>query len=434
MKGAFFQTARELAERGKENIPNPLRSSGNLVYSSPATLAYNSPGAQGFGVKRAALTLPGSVMLLVSPRCCGRNTSGLNGNGPYGDRMYYLLQDETDIVTGRHLYKIADAVQEICSSRKEKPSAVMICITCTDALLGTDMERVCRKCESLTGIPAVPCYMYALTREGRLPPMVSVRKSVDSLLKPGKRRPDAVNLLGFFSPLQEDCELYEILHKAGVKVIRELSRCGTFAEYEKMAEANFDLVLFPEARYAALDLEKRLNIPFIELTRSCDTEKIAKQYLLLGQAAGFSVDVSSCRAEAEKEISSFRASFGNPSFSVGEWLNADPFELALSLLRYGFPVKEIFGTLGEANFIYVKKIAFLSPETKVYSNLSPSMLLYEERKEDLPDAVLGKDAMYYHADTPGIPWNSEEQPFGFAGTKKLFRTLAEAMEKGRKNP
>ena len=195
MKGAFFQTARELAERGKENIPNPLRSSGNLVYSSPATLAYNSPGAQGFGVKRAALTLPGSVMLLVSPRCCGRNTSGLNGNGPYGDRMYYLLQDETDIVTGRHLYKIADAVQEICSSRKEKPSAVMICITCTDALLGTDMERVCRKCESLTGIPAVPCYMYALTREGRLPPMVSVRKSVYSLLKPGKRRPDAVNLL-----------------------------------------------------------------------------------------------------------------------------------------------------------------------------------------------------------------------------------------------
>ncbi|MBP5182644.1 MAG: oxidoreductase, partial [Lentisphaeria bacterium] len=405
-----------------------------LVYSSPATLAYNSPGAQGFGVKRAALTLPGSVMLLVSPRCCGRNTSGLNGNGPYGDRMYYLLQDETDIVTGRHLYKIADAVQEILSSRKEKPSAVMICITCTDALLGTDMERVCRKCESLTGIPAVPCYMYALTREGRLPPMVSVRKSIYSLLKPAKRRPDAVNLLGFFSPLQEDCELYEILHKAGVKVIRELSRCESFSEYEKMAEANFDLVLFPEARHAALDLEKRLKIPFIELTRSYDTEKIAKQSVLLGQAAGFSVDVSSCRAEAEKEISSFRASFGNISFSVGEWLNADPFELSLSLLRYGFPVKEIFGTLGEANFIYVKKIASLSPETKVYSNLSPTMLLYEEREEDLPDIVVGKDAMYYHNDTPGVPWNSEEQSFGFAGTKKLFRTLGEAMEKGRKKP
>ena len=126
--------------------------------------------------------------------------------------------------------------------------------------------------------------------------------------------------------------------------------------------------------------------------------------------------------------------FGNISFSVGEWLNADPFELALSLLRYGFPVKEIFGTLGEANFIYVKKIASLSPETKVYSNLSPTMLLYEEREEDLPDIVVGKDAMYYHNDTPGVPWNSEEQSFGFAGTKKLFRTLGEAVEKGRKKP
>ena len=36
-----------------------------------------------------------------------------------------------------------------------------------DALLGTDMERVCRKAEEAAGLPVKPCYMYALTREGR---------------------------------------------------------------------------------------------------------------------------------------------------------------------------------------------------------------------------------------------------------------------------
>ena len=430
MSKAVFYTAEEVVTRGKENIPSELLSSKNLVYSSPATLAYNSPGAQGFGVKRAGLALPGSVMLLVAPRCCGRNTAAMSGDGEYADRMYYLLQDETDIVTGRHLYKIADAVKEVCALQEKKPSAVMICITCVDALLGTDMERVCRKCEEAVNIPVVPCYMYALTREGRLPPMVSVRKSIYSLLKKAKRKGDAVNILGYFSPLQSDCELYSILQKVGVKNIREIARCTDFADYEKMAEANFNLVLHPEARYAAADLEKRLGIPYIELTRSYDIEKIRKQYFLLGQAAGFSVDDTKEYEEAAKAVTSFRNEYGMISFSVGEWLNGDPFEIALSLLRYGFAVKEIFGTLGEGNFVYVKKIAALSPETKIYSNLSPTMLMYEETEENTPHAVLGKDAMFYHKTTPGIPWNGEEQFFGYAGVKKLFLSLAEAMKKG----
>ena len=50
--------------------------------------------------------------------------------------------DETDIVTGRHLKKIPKAVASICESLEKKPSVVMICITCVDALLGTDNVSV----------------------------------------------------------------------------------------------------------------------------------------------------------------------------------------------------------------------------------------------------------------------------------------------------
>ena len=45
------------------------------------------------------------------------------------------------------------------------------------------------------------------------------------------------------------------------------------------------------------------------------------------------------------------------SFAVGEWMNADPFELALALARYGFRVPEIYGTLSGENFVYVKQLA-----------------------------------------------------------------------------
>ena len=424
-KNAYFITAKELAALGRDRIPEELISASHLIYSSPATLAFNSPGAQGFGVKRAGLAVPGSVMLLVAPRCCGRNTSALGNDSAYADRFFYLLLDDTDIVTGRHLMRLPEAVKEVCSSCETFPSAVMICITCVDALLGTDMDRVCRKASEAAGVPVVPCYMYALTREGRVPPMTSVRKSVYSLLKKQPKKPESVNLLGYFSPLRDDSELYTLLSQGGLKNIREISRCQDFAEYEKMSEANFNLVLNPEARYAALDMEQRLEIPFIELTRVYQIEKIRNQYRLLAQSAGLDFDDSAFYTEAENSVKACLDQYGALSFSVGEWSNSDPFELALSLLRYGFAVKEIFGTIGSGNFVYVRRIAELSPDTKIYSNLSPSMISYKE--DDKPDFVIGQDAMYYHPEVPGIRWNGEAQPFGYSGVTALFREISETL-------
>ena len=332
--------------------------------------------------------------------------------------------DETDIVTGRHLKKIPKAVAEICEGLEKKPSVVMICITCVDALLGTDMERVCHKAEEYAGIPVKPCYMYALTREGRKPPMVHVRQSIYSLLEPKKKKGNVVNLLGYFSPLVDDCELYELLQGAGVKTIHEISRCSDYAEYQTMAEANFNLVLHPEARFAAEDFHDRLKIPYIELRRLYQIDKIASQYRAFGAALGVEFDDEAPRKEAEAAITKFRETHPDASFAVGEWMNGDPFELALALARYGFRVPEIYGTLSGENFIYVKQLAVLSPETKVFSNLEPTMLYYDGSQSGV-NLTIGKDAGYYHKGCPNVRWNEERQPFGYAGVRRLFEALAE---------
>lgn len=273
-KKHYSITIHELVQLGREHIPKELISSTHLIYNSPAALAFNSPGAQGFGVKRAGLAIPGSVMLLVGPGCCGRNTTILSEMGGYSDRFFFYIMDETDIVTGRHLRKIPQAVAEIVDDLPEKPSVVMICMTCVDALLGTDMERVCRKAASKVGLPVVPCYMYALTREGRKPPMVDVRRAVYSLLTKQTRQKRTVNLLGYFAPLQDDCELYAILRQIGITTIQEIARCQTFAEYLHMAKANFNIILNPESRLAAQHMEKNLGIPSIELTRLYQVSQI----------------------------------------------------------------------------------------------------------------------------------------------------------------
>ena len=468
MSRAYYCTVEELNERGRENIPGQFKSNMHLIYSSPATLAFNSPGAEGFGVKRAGLAVPGSIMLIVAPGCCGRNTSLISSMREYDNRFFYLMMDETDIVTGRHLKKIPKAVAEICEGLEKKPSVVMICITCVDALLGTDMERVCRKAEEKAGLPVRPCYMYALTREGRKPPMVHVRQSLYSLLEPTKKKGNVVNLLGFFSPLVDDCELYDLLHSAGIKTIHEISRCRDFEEYKTMAEANFNLVLHQESRYAAEDFNDRLKIPFIELRRLYQTDKIQNQYQALASVLGISFELDEYREAAEQGIEDFRKVCPDASFAVGECMNGDPFELALALLKYGFKVPEIYGTITAENFVYMKQLALLSPETRVFSNMElalallkygfkvpeiygtitaenfvymkqlallspetrvfsnmePTMIYYDPAQSGV-NITIGKDALYYHQDCPGLMWNQDEQPYGFAGVRRLFEALKE---------
>ena len=449
MSGATSYTVRQLWELGKDKIPQDMMSSSHLIYSSPATLAFNSPGAEGFGVKRAGLSVPGSVMLIVSPGCCGRNTSSISTMKGYENRFFYLTMDETDLITGRHLRRISKAVCEMAAGLKKRPSVIMICITCVDALLGTDMERVCRKAEKMVNeaIPAPcdaedpyirvrPCYMYALTREGRKPPMVHVRQSIYSLLQPVPQRADSVNILGYFAPLAEDCELRDLLKQIGVKQIREVSSCANYSEFGKMAEANFNLILNPEARPAAGDLQERLGIPSIELTRLYQIDRIAAQYDAFAAALGVRFDYRTFAEKAKTAMKRFRAAYPGAVFSIGEAVNADPFELALALVRYGFRVREIFGTITSDSYRYIRHLSTLSPQTRVYSNLSPSMLLYgDDHGEDNTDEgtihiALGRDAGWYHPEYPCLLWGQDIQPFGFMGVCRFFEALMETAKGG----
>ncbi len=425
-------TVGDLVQKGKDHIPEELLSSKHLIYNSPAALAFNSPGAQGFGVKRAGLSIPGSIMLLIGPGCCGRNTTILGEQGGYQDRFYFYILDETDIVTGRHLQKIPQAVAEIVESRREKPSVVMLCMTCVDALLGTDMERVSRKAASVCGVSVVPCYMYALTREGRKPPMVDVRRALYSLLEKQPRHRRTVNLLGFFSPLQDDCELYPILRQTGIKQIQELARCRNFEEYLAMSQANFNLVLHPESWLAAQDMEKRLGIPSITLTRLYQVSQIHRQYMALSRVLGAPIQDESWLEQARQAVEAVRARYSGTTVAIGGMQNGNAYEMALALTRYGFTIKEIYASLSPDDFVYLRHLAQWSPETKVYSNLSPTMLYYEGASHPV-DLTIGKDAAWYHETAAHVNWDDDIQPFGYAGVLSLLRHIGLALDERGKN-
>ena len=432
-RAAYSITVQELACRIEENgaggIPPELRTDAHLICNTPAAIDFNSPGAQGFGVKRAGLSVPGSIMLLVSPGCCGRNTAALSGRGHYGERFAYLALDETDIVTGSHLQRIPEAVRAFVASRRERPSVVMVCLTCADALLGTDMERVCRKAEAAAGVPVRPCYMYALTRESQRPPMQAVRETIYGLLQTRKKWARQANLLGFFTPVARDSELFSLLGQAGIRRAAELARCQTYEEFASLAAANFNLVLSDEAMGAALALEKRLGIPAIRLRRLYETAKIAKQYQALAHILGIAPEdfaAKDARKQAEDAVADFCRQYEHETvLAIGSRLNANPFELTLALVRRGLAVREILAVPSAADAFYLRELARCSPATRIYSLLEPTMLCYREDRS--VTLALGADACLCHPHAKHVTWNDEEQPFGYQAVRALFEHMAAAM-------
>ena len=167
-----------------------------------------------------------------------------------------------------------------------------------------------------------------------------------------------------------------------------------------------------------------MKIPFIELRRLYQTDKIQNQYQALGSVLGISFELDEYREAAEQGIEDFRKVCPDASFAVGECMNGDPFELALALLKYGFKVPEIYGTITAENFVYMKQLALLSPKTRVFSNMEPTMIYYDPAQSGV-NITIGKDALYYHQDCPGLMWNQDEQPYGFAGVRRLFEALKE---------
>ena len=458
---AKYYTAEQLAVRIVDNssdwIPEDFRSGHSLVYSSPATLAFNSPGAEGFGVKRAALCVPESIELIVSPRCCGHMSTDLPGGKDVNERLFFMELNEIDLVTGRYLKKIPAEVEKAIQARIDagfsKPKAVLLVFTCVDALLGTDMDAMASGCEKKTGVRVVSAPMFALTREGMNPPMVQVRRSIFSLLEKRKRNPHAVNVLGSFGGLDSEsmAELYKILATAGIATIRTVADCSSYEEFQKMAEANFNIVIDQEARAAADDMEKRLGIGYIELQRFYGKDRITSQYKAFLKAIGvedagvFSdaeglISHADCAALASNDDSNTRVSFENPenlnsenasvdfsgkTFAIGECANAMPVELALALLEYGGKVSEVFCTLSQRDAWYILQISQRSPKTRFYFNQHPSMIGFKPDSD--VDICIGRDACWYYKDEPvrKITANRDRQPFGFAAVGELFKEISD---------
>ena len=416
---AEFRTIRELASEKRQNKSVPVFGG--------CWLHYNGPGSSGYGVKRTAMLLPESAMLMVGPMGCSRSGTVVAEKYGFAHRMFYLNLDDRSISLGTYLKRIPEAVQYIKDLGQFK--AVIICMTCLDALLGTDLAGLGRKISRQVGIPVTTTFMDPIVRDGNYGPMVQVRQAITNCFeaqKKGSESNSAVNLLGTFAPL-EGSELPALLVGAGIKAVKTVAGCSSFEELQNMGNSRANIIVHPQAAACGADLEKRLGMPYIKLYTSYVPEIIEENYKKLGAFLGADIECGKLRKAAENAIKEFEQKYGGKRIAVGEAVCGNPFDIALMLLGAGIEVPFVFrDMIHPEDWDLIDTLNKVAPELKVYSGVHPTTAAFPAT---LPDADLyfGLDAGYYNQSAVSAAWPFDRTFYGFDGIHALLGILDSAF-------
>ena len=139
---------------------------------------------------------------------------------------------------------------------------------------------------------------------------------------------------------------------------------------------------------------------------------------------GVTMDDEAMYEQCIAKRNAFAEKYKGTRVAIGEMCNANPYELATFLCRMGLTVPSVFSNLTEYDFPFLKQLAEVSPETRVYTGISPSMVHYEEETVDL---TIGKDAAVYCPHAKHVLWNSEKQPFGYTAVEGLLEAMDAAL-------
>ena len=417
---AEFRTIRQLASEKRENKSVPVFGG--------CWLHYNGPGSSGFGVKRTAMLLPESAMLMVGPMGCSRSGTVVAEKYGFAHRMFYLHLDDRSISLGSYLKRIPEAVQYIKDLGQFK--AVLICMTCLDALLGTDLAGLGRKISAQVGIPVTTTFMDPIVRDGNYGPMVQVRQAITDCFETGENAESsnsAVNLLGTFAPLEKGNELLAFLEGAGIKEIKTAAGCRSFEELQGMGSSRANIIVHPQAAACGADLEKRLKMPYIKLYTSYIPEKIEDNYKKLGSFLNTDICCTKERRASEENIKEFAQKYRGRKIAVGEAVCGNPFDIALMLIGAGIEVPFVFrDMIHPEDWDLISALNKTAPELKVYSGVHPTTAA---SPSSLPqaDLMLGLDAGYFNRDAISAAWPFDKAFYGFDGINGLLEIMDAAF-------
>jgi len=243
-----------------------------------------SPGASAGGcafdgAQIALLPIVDVAHIVHGPIACAGSSWDNRGTRSSGATLYRMGMTtdltEQDIIMGRSEKRLFHSIKQAVETYS--PPAVFVYNTCVPALIGDDLEAVCKAAAQHFGVPVVPvdCAGFYGTKNmgNRIAGDAMVKYVVgtrdpdslpESVQRPGIRVHD-VNLIGEYNIAGEFWHVLPLLDELGLRVLCTLSGDARFREVQTMHKAEVNMMVCSKAMLnVARKLEKQFGTPWFE--------------------------------------------------------------------------------------------------------------------------------------------------------------------------
>ncbi|MBD2517604.1 nitrogenase iron-molybdenum cofactor biosynthesis protein NifE [Nostoc sp. FACHB-973] len=416
-----------------KNLPQPGATQGNCPFD-------------GAMVSVGAIT--DAVHLVHGPVACTHNPWATHGSLSSGSQLYQTAFTtdfgESNVVFGgeKKLYK---AILEI--AQRYNPPAIFVYATCVTALIGDDIDSICKLAANKVGIPVIyvdsPGFLGSKNLGNRIG-NETLLNSVIGTAEPEFTTPLDINLVGDYNVAGETWNVLPLFQKLGIRVLSKITGDARYQEVCYAHRAKLNVVLCSNvAIQMAQTMEERYGIPYIEESfygvenlNHCLRNVAAT----LGEFLGDSFAARELQERAERLITEETAALDIALAPYRSQLKGKRIVLStggvktwsLILAAKDLGMEVIATTEGKTSEEEKAKIRqFLGQDGIVLSQATPQVLLQvlKDTKADVLIAGAGNQYTALKAQIPFLDINHERHHAyaGYTGLVELARELHEAL-------
>ncbi len=235
----------------------------------PLTPGAAAGGCAFDGAKIALQPIVDVAHLVHGPIACEGNSWDSRHTLSSGSHIYRTGfttdMNEMDVVYGggKKLYR---AIKEIID--KYDPPAVFVYQTCLPAMIGDDIEAVCKAAAAKFGKPVIPVNAPGFVGSKNLGNKLGGEALLDYVIgtrEPEYTTPCDINLIGDHKVVGELWQLKPLFDELGIRILATISGDGRYNDIATAHKARAAIMLCSQALInVARKMEERYGIPFFE--------------------------------------------------------------------------------------------------------------------------------------------------------------------------
>lgn len=399
------------------------------------------------GAKIALQPITDVAHLVHGPIACEGNSwdnRNCPSSGPQTFRTGFTTDiGEFDIIYGaeKRLYK---AIREIIE--KYDPPAVFVYQTCVTAMIGDDIEAVCKAASSKFGKPIIPVNIPGFAGVKNLGNKLAGETLLDYVIgtgEPAFTSPFDINIIAEFNVAGDLWQVKPLLNQLGIRVLSCISGDARYEEITWAHRARVSMMVCSRAMVnVARKMKERYGIPFFEgsFFGIGDMSDTLRQLATLLVQQGAPKNLLS-RAEALIAVEEARA-----------WARLEPYKARLKgkrVLLITGGVKswsmvaalqavglEVIGTSVKKSTSEDKEriVEIMGDDTHMINDMRPREM-YELLRNARADIMLSGSRSQFVALKAKVPWIdvNQERHHSYAGYEGMVK-LVQEIDKELHNP